>query len=86
MSTQQLTRARSEHGPEVKGLLMWGVVAYVAVAFAFGAMLTLFPPSGDANFAQIFDPAMLATTMTWPWHFLASFGMFGLAPSDFYAR
>ena len=87
MSTQRLTRARRDRGPEVKGLLVWGVVAYVAVAFAFGTMLIMSSSyNGDPNFAQLFDPAMLATTMTWPWHFLASLGMFGLAPSEFYAR
>lgn len=84
ISTQKLL-TKHRRSPEIQGPVIWGVAAYLGVALGFALLLIFLSQPEEQNVARLLDPAMLKTTLTWPWHLLAAFGTFGLSPSDFYS-
>lgn len=70
--------------PGVRGLFIWGIVAYLLMAFGFGLLLIFFILPGEKSPFRLLELPMLSYILTWPYHVLAALGAFGLSSTDFY--
>lgn len=76
--------ATSEREWGVRRKILWGAVAYLAMAALFAAYLIFFVLPDAGNVGRLRDPLFLQFVLTWPYHLLAAAAPFGLSRDAFY--
>ena len=68
---------------QTRSMIAWGIFGYLVMAGAFGTFV-LVVVEGSGQFERFMDPQFLRLVLTWPYHVMASLGLFGLPTEEFY--
>lgn len=75
---------RRGDGPHLVERLLWGLPPYLVIALVFGLYVRLGLEHQSFTPWMLADPAFLAFSYSWPYHFMAVAGVWGFAPHQFY--
>lgn len=68
---------------QTRSMIAWGVFGYLVMAAIFGTFV-LVVVEGSGAFERFTDPQFLRIVLTWPYHVMASMGLFGVPTEQFY--